>query len=45
MNIWSQRHHHRLPEWRQFCQELQEKLPLFEEFLVANGQLHVDEIK
>ena len=22
MNIWSQRHHHRLPEWRQFCDEL-----------------------
>ena len=39
MNIWSQRHNHRLPEWRQFCDELVEKLPLFKEFLIANGQL------
>ena len=39
MNIWSQRHNHRLPEWRQFCDELIVKLPLFKEFLNANGQL------
>ena len=39
MNIWSQRHNHRLPEWRQFCDELIVKLPLFKEFLIANGQL------
>lgn len=39
MNIWSQRRNHRLPEWRQFCDELVEKLPLFKEFLIANGQL------
>ena len=39
MNIWSQRHNHRLPEWQQFCNELVEKLPLFKEFLIANGQL------
>ena len=39
MNIWQQRHNHRLPEWRQFCKELQEKLPNFEEFLKANGLL------
>lgn len=39
MNIWSQRHNHRLPEWQQFCNELIEKLPLFKEFLIANGQL------
>ena len=39
MNIWSQRHNHRLPEWRQLCDELVEKLPLFKEFLIANGQL------
>lgn len=39
MNIWQQRHNHRLPEWRQFCKELQEKLPFFEEFLKANGLL------
>ena len=42
MNIWSQRHNHRLPEWRQFCNELIEKLPLFKDFLVANGQLNND---
>ena len=39
MNMWEQRHNHRLPEWRQFCDELVEKLPLFKEFLIANGQL------
>lgn len=39
MNMWEQRHNHRLPEWRQFCDELLEKLPLFKEFLIANGQL------
>ena len=39
MNIWSQRHNHRLPEWRQLCDELVEKLPLFKEFLIANSQL------
>ena len=43
MNIWSQRHNHRLPEWRQFCDELLEKLPLFKEFLIANGQLKEEE--
>ena len=42
MNIWSQRHNHRLPEWRQFCDELIEKLPLFKDFLIANGQLNND---
>ena len=42
MNIWSQRHHHRLPEWRQFCDGLRAKLPFFEEFLIANGQLTLD---
>ena len=40
MNIWSQRHNHRLPEWRQFCDELIDKLPLFKDFLMANGQLN-----
>ena len=38
MNIYQQRHNHRLPEWRQFCQELLE-LPLFKELLIANGIL------
>lgn len=37
MNMWQQRHNHRLPEWQQFCDELIEKLPLFKEFLIANG--------
>ena len=45
MNIWSQRHTHRLPEWRQFCDELIEKLPLFKDFLIANGQLNDDNYK
>ena len=38
MNIYQQRHNHRLPEWRQFCQELLE-LPLFKDLLIANGIL------
>ena len=38
MNIYQQRHNHRLPEWRQFCQELLE-LPLFKELLIAKGIL------
>lgn len=42
MNMWEQRHNHRLPEWRQFCDELLEKLPLFKEFLIANGQLKAE---
>ena len=37
MNMWQQRHNHRLPEWRQFANELLEKLPLFKEFLITNG--------
>lgn len=43
MNMWQQRHNHRLPEWRQFANELLEKLPLFKEFLIANGQLKEEE--
>ena len=39
MNIYSQRHNHRLPEWRNFCQELIDELPLFKELLIANGIL------
>ena len=45
MNIWSQRHNHRLPEWRQFCDELVEQLPLFKEFLIANGKLIADDVR
>ena len=39
MTMWEQRHNHRLPEWREFCKELEEKLPLFKELLIANGKL------
>lgn len=34
LNIYIQRHNHRLPEWREFCQELL-KLPLFRELVDA----------
>lgn len=34
LNIYIQRHDHRLPEWREFCQELL-KLPFFQEFVDA----------
>ena len=34
LNIFVQRHDHRLPEWRDFCQELL-KLPLFKELVGA----------
>jgi hypothetical protein len=34
LNIYVQRHNHRLPEWREFCQELL-KLPLFQELVDA----------
>ena len=34
LNIYVQRHNHRLPEWREFCQELL-KLPLFHELVEA----------
>ena len=45
MNIYSQRRTHRLPEWRIFCKELLEKLPLFYEFLEANGSLYKDDVR
>lgn len=34
LNIYVQRHSHRLPEWREFCQELL-KLPMFKELVEA----------
>ena len=34
LNIYVQRHNHRLPEWREFCQELL-KLPMFPELVEA----------
>ena len=39
MNMYKQRVNHRLNEWRQFCDELIEELPLFKEFLIANNSL------
>ena len=39
MNMVQQRKTHRLPEWRNFCQELIDELPLFKELLIANGIL------
>ena len=45
MNIYSQRRTHRLPEWRIFCKELLEKLPLFYEFLEANGSLYKEDVR
>ena len=42
MNIYQQRKTHRLPEWREFCQELLE-LPMFKELLIANGILKEEE--
>jgi hypothetical protein len=34
LNIYIQRHDHRLPEWREFCEKLLE-LPLFPELVEA----------
>ena len=34
LNIYVQRHNHRLPEWREFCKELP-KLPFFQELVDA----------
>jgi hypothetical protein len=34
LNIYVQRHNHRLPEWREFCKELL-KLPFFQELVDA----------
>ena len=39
MNMYKQRVNHRLNEWRHFCDELIEELPLFKEFLIANNSL------
>ena len=38
MTMYKQRHNHRLPEWREFCEELVEQLPMFKEFLEVNGK-------
>lgn len=41
LNIYNQRHDHRLPEWREFCEELL-KLPMFEDLVNAyNGNVDI----
>lgn len=35
LNIYIQRHDHRLPEWREFCAQMLEKLPYFKELVEA----------
>lgn len=35
LNIYLQRHDHRLPEWREFCNQLLEELPFFRELVEA----------
>lgn len=45
MNIYQQRRTHRLPEWRYFCQQLLEELPLFYELLEMNGALYKDDVQ
>ena len=43
LNIYVQRHDHRLPEWREFCEELL-KLPYFKEIVEAyNGTVYSEE--
>lgn len=43
LNIYNQRHDHRLPEWREFCQYLINNLPYFEFFVKAYQQETFDE--
>jgi thymidylate synthase ThyX len=35
LNVYIQRHDHRLPEWREFCAQLLEELPYFKEIVEA----------
>lgn len=35
LNIYNQRHGHKLPEWREFCNQLLEELPFFRELVEA----------
>ena len=35
LNIYNQRHDHRLPEWREFCNQLLKELPFFKELVEA----------
>lgn len=46
MTMYKQRRNHKLQgEWGKFCQELIEKLPLFYEFLEANGSLDPKDVR
>ena len=35
LNIYVQRHNHRLPEWREFCEYIKNNLPYFDELIEA----------
>lgn len=35
LNIYIQRHDHRLPEWREFCEYMLNNLPMFKQFVEA----------
>ena len=43
LNIYNQRHDHRLPEWREFCNRLLEELPFFKELVKAYMNKEVKE--
>lgn len=43
LNVYNQRYNHRLPEWREFCEELLE-LPMFKEFLEAYNKEKTNEV-
>jgi hypothetical protein len=45
LNIYIQRHDHRLPEWREFCEYMLNNLPYFRALVEAyyNGKVEVEE--
>ena len=43
LNIYNQRHDHRLPEWREFCNQLLEELPFFKELVEAYMKKEIKE--
>lgn len=42
LNIYIQRHDHRLPEWREFCDYIYNKLPYFSELVEAYRKGEID---
>ena len=36
--MYVQRHNHRLPEWREFCEYMKNNLPLFKELTGVNKE-------